>query len=194
MAANEGTPVFLTPRPTDHSPRSALLILSAHGQRLFSRGCVACQQGQPWLCCRYDALRHHLGKGGAIKNKFPVIHLGLLEMGASSLLCGLLPAEMVWLWVFAALCALLGSSGNLYNIPYIAYMQEAVAPERVGRAPSPIGSLSSAAMPLGLLIAGPIAESRGVPLWFFVSGAVLLLLAFTSALLILPYRQKVADP
>ena len=58
----------------------------------------------------------------------------------------------------------------MYNIPYIAYMQETIAPERMGRAFSLIGSLGSATMPSGLLIAGPIAESRGVSLWFFVSG------------------------
>lgn len=127
-----------------------------------------------------------LGKLGAIKNKFLVIHLGLLGMGITSLLCGLLPSEMVWFWVFAALCALLGASSNLYNIPYIAYMQETIAPERMGRAFSLIGSLGSATMPLGLLIAGPIAESRGVPLWFFVSGVVLLVLTLLSAMLVLP--------
>ncbi|WP_236860290.1 MFS transporter [Candidatus Formimonas warabiya] len=129
-----------------------------------------------------------LGKFGTIKNKFLVIHLGLLGMGTSSLLCGLLPAEMVWFWVFAALCALLGASSNLYNIPYIAYMQETIAPERMGRAFSLIGSLSSATMPLGLLIAGPVAENRGVSLWFFVSGTVLLLLTLVSALLVLPQK------
>ncbi|KPU44429.1 2-acyl-glycerophospho-ethanolamine acyltransferase [Oxobacter pfennigii] len=132
-----------------------------------------------------------LGKFGTIKNKFPVIHLGLLGMGASSLLCGLLPAKMVWFWVFAALCALLGASSNLYNIPYIAYMQETIDPDKMGRAFSLIGSLSSATMPLGLLIAGPVAESRGVSLWFFVSGIALLLLTSVSALLVLPQSRRV---
>lgn len=130
-----------------------------------------------------------LGKLGTVKNKFTAIHLGLLGMGTSSLLCGLLPAKMFWFWVFAALCALLGASSNLYNIPYISYMQETIAPEKMGRAFSLIGSLSSATMPLGLLIAGPIAEARGVPLWFFVSGIAMLLLTFVSALLVLPQKE-----
>lgn len=129
-----------------------------------------------------------LGRHGAIKNKFPVIHVGLMGMGISSLLCGLLPAGMGWFWVFAALCALLGASSNLYNIPYVAYMQETISPDKMGRAFSLIGSLSSATMPLGLLIAGPIAENKGVSLWFYVSGIALLLLALISALLILPRK------
>ncbi|MEG6521936.1 MFS transporter [Desulfotomaculum sp. 1211_IL3151] len=129
-----------------------------------------------------------LGRHGAIKNKFPVIHVGLMGMGISSLLCGLLPAGMGWFWVFAALCALLGASSNLYNIPYVAYMQETISPDKMGRAFSLIGSLSSATMPLGLLIAGPIAENKGVSLWFYVSGIALLLLTLISALLILPRK------
>lgn len=130
-----------------------------------------------------------LGRRGSIKNKFRVIHLGLLGMGISSLLCGLLPAEMFWFWVFAALCALLGASSNLYNIPYIAYMQETIAPEKMGRAFSLIGSLSSATMPVGMLIAGPIAEKRGISLWFFISGSVMLLLTFVSILLVLSQKE-----
>ncbi|MEG6513779.1 hypothetical protein V6C32_17945 [Desulforamulus ruminis] len=47
-------------------------------------------------------------------------------------------------------------------------------------------------MPLGLLIAGSIAENKGVPLWFFVSGVVLLLLTLISALLILPQKADKA--
>lgn len=130
-----------------------------------------------------------VGRFGTIKSKFPVIHAALVGMGISSLLCGLLPAGMGWFWVFAALCALLGASSNLYNITYIAYMQETIAPEKMGRAFSLIGSLNSATMPLGLLIAGPIAENRGVSLWFFVSGIASLLLTLVSALLVLPHAK-----
>ncbi|MEY8352979.1 MFS transporter [Lachnospiraceae bacterium 54-53] len=134
-----------------------------------------------------------LGKFGAIKNKFPVIHLGLFGMGISSLLCGLLPADMVWFRVFAALCALLGASSNMYSIPYVAYMQETISPDRMGRAFSLIGSISSATLPLGLLIAGPIAEKRGVPLWFIVSGIALLLVTLVSALLVLPQKSDKSE-
>ena len=40
-------------------------------------------------------------------------------------------------------------------------------------------------MPVGLLIAGPVAERFGVPLWFFLSGAVLFAVTGISALLTL---------
>ena len=68
-------------------------------------------------------------------------------------------------------------------------MQETIAPDRMGRAFSLIGSLSSATMPLGLLIAGPVAENRGVSLRFFVSGTVLLLLTLFSIISVLHLIQ-----
>lgn len=131
-----------------------------------------------------------LGSVIKIKRKFTAMHLGLLGMGLMSLLCGLLPKGMLWFWVFAVLCTLLGASVNLNNIPYIAHMQETIAPEKMGRVFSLIGSMSAAAMPLGLLIAGPIAEARGVPYWFVLSGGVILLLTLISALLVLPGSAK----
>ncbi|MGI6280303.1 MAG: MFS transporter, partial [Acutalibacteraceae bacterium] len=125
-----------------------------------------------------------LGRFGTMKNKFLAIYFGLLGMGLSSLFCGLLPSSMSWFWVFAVLCALLGASSNLYNIPYIAYMQETIPPERMGRVFSLIGSLSSATMPLGLLIAAPVTEKRGVLLWFLVAGIAIIFFTLISVLLV----------
>ena len=68
-------------------------------------------------------------------------------------------------------------------------MKETIAPQRMGRAFSLIGSLSSATMPLGLVIAAPIAESRGVPFCFFVAGIAVLLLTLISILRVLPYKE-----
>lgn len=133
-----------------------------------------------------------LGAVGTIKNKFSVIHLGLLGLAASTLLCGILPSDMVFFWPFAVFCAVMGASGNLYGIPFMAYMQESVPHEAQGRVFSLLGSMMSLAMPLGLLIAGPVAERFGVPLWFFLSGIVLFAVTGVSALLTL--RPRGRDP
>lgn len=105
-----------------------------------------------------------------IKRKFAFIHLGMLGLGLSSLFCGLLPRDMTWFWMFALLCALMGASGNLYNIPYIAYLQENIPHEAQGRVFSLITSSLSFTMPVGLLIAGPVAERYGVAMWFLIAG------------------------
>ena len=84
-----------------------------------------------------------LGAVGTIKNKFSVIHLGLLGLAASTLLCGILPSDMVFFWPFSIFCAVMGASGNLYGIPFMAYMQESVPHEAQGRVFSLLGSMMS---------------------------------------------------
>lgn len=120
------------------------------------------------------------GMLGRMQNKLAWVHLGLLGIGATSLLCGLLPPTAFGYWAFAVLCMLMGASGNLYGIPYTAYLQETIPPELQGRAFSLMGSVMSFAMPIGLLISGPVAEAYGVPLWCALTGAVFLLTTAVS--------------
>ena len=120
------------------------------------------------------------GMLGRMQNKLAWVHLGLLGIGATSLLCGLLPPTAFGYWAFAVLCMLMGASGNLYGIPYTAYLQETISPELQGRAFSLMGSVMSFAMPIGLLISGPVAEAYGVPLWCALTGAVFLLTTAVS--------------
>lgn len=117
---------------------------------------------------------------GEVKDKFRMIHLSLLLLGLTSLLCGVLPPDMRYFWAFAVLCTFMGASGNLYNIPYMAYLQQNVPPEEMGRVFSLIMSLSSLAMPLGLVIAGPVSEAKGVAFWFLVAGIFMVAVTFVS--------------
>lgn len=127
---------------------------------------------------------------GTISNKLGAVHAGLGAMGLISLLCGLLPQSMAGFWAFAALCLALGASGNLYNIPYVAYLQETVPKEAQGRAFSLMGSVMSITMPVGLLIAGPVAERHGVPIWFVIAGIVTLIITASSAAATWPRRHE----
>ena len=120
------------------------------------------------------------GMLGRMHNKLAWVHIGLLGLGVTSLLCGLLPPTAFGFWAFAVLCMFMGASGNLYGIPYTAYLQETIPPELQGRAFSLMGSVMSFAMPVGLLVSGPIAEAYGVPLWFVLTGAVFLLTTAVS--------------
>lgn len=116
------------------------------------------------------------GSLGRIKNKILVAYIGLAGMGITCIICGILPPTM-WAWyIFAGICMIMGGCGNIYSIPYMAYMQETIPPEAQGRAFSLIGTLMSVAMPLGLLISSPVAELFGVSMWFLVSGIGILLL------------------
>jgi len=115
-----------------------------------------------------------LTRQGTIKDKLGLVHWGLFALAATSLLCGILPDTMTGFWIFAFLCLLMGASGNLYNIPYVAYMQETIPLEAQGRAFSLFGSLFSVTMPIGLLVAGPVAQAFGVTLWFLVAGVAMI--------------------
>ncbi len=130
---------------------------------------------------------------GEVKDKFRMIHLSLLLLGLTSLLCGILPPDMRYFWAFAVVCAFMGASGNLYNIPYMAYMQQNVPPEEMGRVFSLIMSLSSLAMPLGLLIAGPVSEAKGVAFWFLVSGIFMMAVTLLSMVLTAGMKEKAAE-
>ncbi|WP_422880275.1 MFS transporter [Moorella sulfitireducens] len=106
-----------------------------------------------------------------------------------SFFCGILPPGMTGFWIFAALCLVMGASVNLYNIPYVAYLQENIPREVQGRAFSFMGSLMSITMPAGLLVAGPVAERYGVPLWFHVAGIVMIITMALSAVVTLPQHS-----
>ena len=62
-------------------------------------------------------------------------------------------------------------------------LQETVPAEQMGRAFSVLTLISSAAMPVGLLVSSPLAEQVGVAFWFLLSG--LAMLAGTAAILAL---------
>lgn len=88
------------------------------------------------------------------------------------------------------LCLAMGASANLYNIPYIAYLQETIPMEAQGRVFSLLGSMMSITMPIGLLIAGPVAERYGVSLWFLVAGIVMIIITVVSAVVTLPRGKQ----
>ncbi|MDU5333128.1 MFS transporter [Enterococcus sp.] len=104
---------------------------------------------------------------------------------------GLAPANMIGYWMFVFFCMLMGGVGNLYNIPFTSYLQETVAPEKMGRVFSLFGSVMSAAMPIGLLLAGPMSEKVGIAKWFLISGVLVLI--FSLLCLVFYRRAKVKN-
>ncbi|MDR2201785.1 MAG: MFS transporter, partial [Clostridiales bacterium] len=102
------------------------------------------------------------GAAGTIKNKLVFARLMFLFVGLESVICGLLPPTSAGFWVYAAASFVMGATLNAYGIPFTAYLQETVPPQSMGRVFSFLGTLMSLAMPLGLLISGPAAETRGV--------------------------------
>ncbi len=116
-----------------------------------------------------------LGVWGGFQDKFLMINLSLLVMGVVIAVSGALPAT--GFWAFAILSAFMGLSGTFFNVPYIAFIQEVVPPASLGRVLTILTSLMSLSTPLGLMVAGPLAESIGVARWFLISGLAIVVIA-----------------
>lgn len=105
-----------------------------------------------------------------VKRHLLLSYVGMLGVGVTSAVGGLLPPEM-WGWfIFALACGVMGAFGNVHSIPLIAYMQATIPAEKMGRAFSLIALAASLSMPVGLLVASPVAETVGVNVWFLLSG------------------------
>lgn len=111
-----------------------------------------------------------LGAWGGFKRRIYTSQLGLVGLGLAFGLMGSLPPAG---FTFALACTLLGGLMlPLSNGAFWAVMQATVDPARQGRVFALVISLASAMAPLGLLLAGPLVDKYGVPLWYLVAGGL----------------------
>lgn len=113
-----------------------------------------------------------LGAWGGFKSRVYTSLLGLVGLGLSVLLAGVVPSSLFALAVLAM--GLMGLMSSLTNGPIMAVLQAAVAPSMQGRVFTLLSSAAMAMMPLGLAVAGPLADVMGVRAWFVVGGLVTL--------------------
>lgn len=133
-----------------------------------------------------------IGIWGGLKKRFLMASLAIAFMGLAALVSGALPASGFWLFVIC--CFFMGSTGTFMNVPVMAYVQETIAPEMMGKVFSFLMTAMTLSMPIGLLIAGPIVEAIGVNTWFFWSGAALMADALLCRLLTQPYDADTMQP
>lgn len=113
-----------------------------------------------------------IGIWGGMKRRFLMAAFAIAVLGMGSLISGVLPAE--GFWIFIICCFLMGGSGTFLNVPVMAYTGETIAPDMMGKVFSLLMTSMTWAMPIGLLIAGPVSERIGVNMWFFWSGLALI--------------------
>jgi DHA3 family macrolide efflux protein-like MFS transporter len=113
-----------------------------------------------------------IGVWGGMKRRFLMAALAIVVTGAGSLVSGALPVDGFWVFLFC--CFLMGSSGTFMNVPVMAYIQETIAPEMMGKVFSLMMTAMTWAMPAGLIVAGPVSELIGIDRWFFWSGLALM--------------------
>jgi DHA3 family macrolide efflux protein-like MFS transporter len=100
---------------------------------------------------------------------------GLIGLGLGALLIGVAPAHALWMAIAGMF--LLGLMNPITNGPINAIFQSVIEPDMQGRAFTLIGSACSAMSPIGMAIAGPVADVLGVQAWYVVGGLVCILLS-----------------
>lgn len=143
-------------------------------------------QGQSWHFATLQSLEGIgilsggllLGVWGGFKRRIFTSLTGLILLSIGVLAVGLAPAPAFWLAAGAML--LVGFAMPVTNGPLLAAVQAAVKPEMQGRVFTLIQSGASAMMPLGMIIAGPVADTLGVQTWFIAGGLVTGLMALVG--------------
>jgi len=111
---------------------------------------------------------------GSLSARFSGVRLissGLVLIGAMIGLAGLLPTTAFW--AFAVLSVGMGFSAPLFGAPITAMFQTLIDPAKLGRVMSLYMTLTMLVAPIGLLLAGPLAEKTGVAVWFALTGVLI---------------------
>jgi DHA3 family macrolide efflux protein-like MFS transporter len=116
-----------------------------------------------------------LGAWGGFKKRILTSMFGLIGLGIGLAGIGISPSGVFWLAIVSAFFA--AAMLPIVNGPIHAIVQAAVEPNMQGRVFTLMGSLSAAMAPLGLLIAGPVADAIGVQSWYVIAGVVSILMA-----------------
>lgn len=117
-----------------------------------------------------------LGVWGGFKKRIYTSLMGLGGIGIGILIVGLAPANFFPLAIAGMLLG--GLMSSFCNGPIMAIFQSTVAPSMQGRVLTLVGSATAAMMPLGLALAGPIADIIGVRTWFLIGGLATIVMGF----------------
>jgi DHA3 family macrolide efflux protein-like MFS transporter len=133
-----------------------------------------------------------LGAWGGFRRRIVTVLLGIALMGGCMAVVGALPATAFWVAVGAMFCA--GVLAPMAVGSFQAIQQAVVPPEIQGRVFTLARSGMDVMSPLGMLVAGPVADAMGVQGWYTLTGAFVALMAvgafFVPALMQLEDERK----
>jgi DHA3 family macrolide efflux protein-like MFS transporter len=111
-----------------------------------------------------------LGIWGGFKRRIFTSLLGIVGLGIGSLLIGVSPASAYGMALTGMI--LVGVMNAFANGPFFAILQSIIPPEMQGRVFTVLMSVSMAMAPVGLAVAGPLADRFGVQLWYLLGTLV----------------------
>ena len=109
-----------------------------------------------------------LAAWGGFKRRIVTGMLALALQGIGIAVLGFTPAHLFWLAVGAALFA--GLMNPIFNGSIMATLQTTVPHAMQGRVFALVLSGAQAMSPLGLAVAGPVADRFGIQLWYLLAG------------------------
>ncbi|MBI4976007.1 MAG: MFS transporter, partial [Spirochaetes bacterium] len=112
---------------------------------------------------------------GGFKNRMYTMLLSNSIMAICTIALGIAPI----FWLYLVFMGIFGIAMPFYNTPSTVMIQEHVEEAYLGRVFSVMTMLSTSLMPLGMLLFGPLAEVIRIETLLLVTGALMLLLAFT---------------
>jgi len=119
-----------------------------------------------------------LGLWGGFSRKILTSMVGLMGMGAGTLILALAPSTAIFMAVGGAL--LVGLMTPITMGPFFAVIQSTVEPDMQARIFSLLSSVGTGTVPLGLMIAGPVADRFGIQTWFLLGGILCIIMAVTG--------------
>lgn len=119
-----------------------------------------------------------LGIWGGFRRKMKTMLIGLVLMGLGIVLFGIASKSQYWVAVAGGL--LTGFMSPIVNGPFFALVQSKVPHEIQGKVFSMINSVVSAASPIGMLLAAPIANQFGLQFLFMLAAVVTMLLGVSG--------------
>ncbi len=119
-----------------------------------------------------------LGVWGGFKKRVVTAFSAVVVSGVFVVAIGMMPASLFLLAVGSMFCfAFLNA---IANGTFFAAMQSIVPPEIQGRVFTLLASLSALMVPIGMAVAGPVADIFGERIWFVVGGITLTVLGVAA--------------
>jgi DHA3 family macrolide efflux protein-like MFS transporter len=115
---------------------------------------------------------------GGFPRKILTSMLGLIGMGAGTLLLALAPSSAMFLAVGGAL--LVGVMSPITMGPFFAIIQSNVEADMQARVFSLLSSVGTAMVPIGLIVAGPVSDQAGIQVWFLLGGSLCVLMGLVG--------------
>ncbi len=129
-----------------------------------------------------------LGLYKGVNKKLMLFSFSIVLLGICSSAVGILPSSYFLLCLF--FCFLIGVSSTLFNVPFYAYVQSSIEPQKMGRVMSLLLTICTIANPIGLLIAGTFSDLAGVNNWFIATGILFIINGFICLLRIKDFEKQ----